>query len=278
MTTPFITFEKVTFARGDRRIFDQIDLAVPRGKVTAIMGPSGTGKTTLLRLVGGQIRPSGGRVLVDGVAVSTARRKVLYALRRRMGVLFQNGALFTDLSVAENVAFPLLEHSTLPPPLIDRIVLMKLQAVGLRDAARLMPAELSGGMARRVALARALALDPELMLYDEPFTGQDPINMGVLMRLVASLNRALGLTSVLVSHDVNEALSIADYAIVIAEGGVKGAGTPEELLAQKAESPWLTQFLDGLPDGPAAFDRSEGDYATALGIPRRAEASERRAR
>jgi len=266
MAEPLIVLEKVTFDRGNRRIFDAIDLEVPRGKVSAIMGPSGTGKTTLLRLIGGQLRPSSGKVWVDGVEVSKARRGTLYGLRRRMGMLFQNGALFTDLTAAGNVAFPLLEHSHLPQPLIDRIVTMKLQAVGLRGAADLMPAELSGGMARRVALARALALDPELMLYDEPFTGQDPISMGVLIRLIDSLNDALNLTSVLVSHDVAEALSIADYAVVMAGGGVVGAGSPDELQQQKAHSPWLTQFLDGLPDGPVAFDRSESDYASALGL------------
>lgn len=266
MAEPLIVFDKVTFARGNRRIFDRLDLEVPRGKVTAIMGPSGTGKTTMLRLIGGQLRPDSGKVWVDGVDVGKARRGTLYDLRRRMGMLFQNGALFTDLTAAGNVAFPLLEHSALPQPLIDRIVTMKLQAVGLRGAADLMPAELSGGMARRVALARALALDPELMLYDEPFTGQDPISMGVLIRLIDSLNDALNLTSVLVSHDVAEALSIADYAVVIAGGAVVGAGSPEELQRQKADSPWLTQFLDGLPDGPVAFDRSESDYASALGL------------
>ncbi len=267
-SSPAIVFEQVTFDRGRHRIFDGIDLEVPRGKVTAIMGPSGTGKTTLLRLIGGQLRPTSGKVWVEGIEVSRASRRTLYDLRRRMGMLFQNGALFTDLSVTENVAFPLREHSKLPEALIRRIVTMKLQAVGLRSAAELMPAELSGGMARRVALARALSLDPELMLYDEPFTGQDPINMGVLVRLIDSLNDALGLTSVLVSHDVAEALSIADYAIVIGGGKVVGAGSPEALQQQKAGSPWLTQFLDGEPDGPVAFDRSETDYAVALGLAR----------
>jgi len=265
-SSPAIVFEQVTFDRGRHRIFDGIDLEVPRGKVTAIMGPSGTGKTTLLRLIGGQLRPTSGKVWVDGVEVSRASRRTLYDLRRRMGMLFQNGALFTDLSVTENVAFPLREHSKLPEVLIQRIVTMKLQAVGLRSAAELMPAELSGGMARRVALARALALDPELMFYDEPFTGQDPINKGVLVRLIDSLNDALGLTSVLVSHDVAEALSIAEHAIVVGGGKVVGSGSPESLQKQKSDSPWLTQFLDGEPDGPVPFDRSETDYSVALGL------------
>jgi len=265
-SSPAIVFEQVTFDRGRHRIFDGIDLEVPRGKVTAIMGPSGTGKTTLLRLIGGQLRPTSGKVWVDGVEVSRASRRTLYDLRRRMGMLFQNGALFTDLSVTENVAFPLREHSKLPEVLIQRIVTMKLQAVGLRSAAELMPAELSGGMARRVALARALALDPELMFYDEPFTGQDPINKGVLVRLIDSLNDALGLTSVLVSHDVAEALSIAEHAIVVGGGKVVGSGSPESLQQQKGDSPWLTQFLDGEPDGPVPFDRSETDYSVALGL------------
>jgi len=255
-----IELDQVQFARGRQVIFGGVDMAFPRGQVTAVLGPSGTGKTTLLRLIGGQVRPSAGRVVVDGTEVSRARRKTLYALRRRMGVLFQNGALFTDLTVGENVAFPLRAHSRLDEALIERIVLFKLEAVGLRSARGKYPAELSGGMARRAALARAMALDPEIMLYDEPFAGQDPVGMGVLLRLIRRLNDALGLTSIVVTHDVSEALSIADHVIVIAGGRVIGQGAPEEVLAQRESEPALAQFLDGAADGPL----NAGDVGTPL--------------
>ncbi len=244
---PYIRFEQVSFARGRQRIFDRVNLDIPRGKITAVMGPSGTGKTTLLRLIGGQIKPTRGKVWVNGLDVARARAGELLAMRRRLGFLFQNGALFTDLTAAENVAFPLREHARLPEPLLDRVVALKLNAVGMLDAAESMPSALSGGMARRVALARALALDPELMLYDEPFTGQDPINVGILLRLIASLNRALNLTSVLVSHDVAETLSIADQVIILDQAQIVAAGTPDELRARMGDIPFLQRFLQGAP-------------------------------
>ena len=267
--TPYIQFEQMSFSRGRQLIFDQIDMAIPQGKISAIMGPSGTGKTTLLRLIGGQIKPQAGRVLVDGVDMAKASNKTLMAVRRRLGMLFQNGALFTDLSVAENVAFPLREHTRLSSELIARIVALKLQAVGMLAARDQMPAALSGGMARRVALARALALDPQLMLYDEPFTGQDPINVGVLLRLISSLNQALGLTSVLVSHDVAEVFAIADVVFVINEGRVVASGSPDELRAQKAQLPFLQQFLEGTPNEnqSAAAQQSAQSLAAVLGLP-----------
>jgi len=246
-----IDIRGLVFSRGGRRLFDGVDVTVSRGEVVAIMGPSGTGKTTLLRLIGGQLRAQGGQVNVDGEAVGRLSRRALYRLRRRMGVLFQSGALFTDLTCFDNVAFPLREHTDLPEALIRHVVLMKLEAVGLRGARDLYPAELSGGMARRVSLARALALDPEMILYDEPFAGQDPISMGALMKLIRELNDALGLTSVVVSHDVEEALSIADRAFVLSEGQIVEAGTPAELRASHSE--WVRQFLNALPDGPVPF-------------------------
>jgi phospholipid/cholesterol/gamma-HCH transport system ATP-binding protein len=239
------------FRRGDRVIFDGLDLDIERGKITAVMGPSGTGKTTLLRLIGGQLRPDAGSIEVDGQIVHRLGHQDLYRLRKRMGMLFQTGALLTDLSVFENVAFPLREHTRLPEATIRDLVLMKLEAVGLRGARDLMPAQLSGGMARRVALARAIALDPMMILYDEPFTGQDPIAMGVVVRLVKLLNDALGLTSILVSHDVAETASIADTIYVISEGKVVGHGSPDEL--GRSREPWVRQFMDALPDGPVPF-------------------------
>jgi len=248
---PLVKIRNLHFAHGSRVIFDGVDIDIPRGKVTAIMGPSGTGKTTLLKLIGGQLSPDSGTILVDGLDVHRLSRKELYKLRTRMGMLFQSGALLTDLSVYDNVAYPLHEHTSLPEPMIHRVVLMKLEAVGLRGARALMPAELSGGMARRVALARAIALDPMMVMYDEPFTGQDPISMGVLAKLIRSLNDAVNLTSIIVSHDVKETSAISDWIYVISRGKVLEFGTPDKLAA--SESPSVRQFMQGLPDGPVSF-------------------------
>ncbi|WP_404363819.1 ABC transporter ATP-binding protein [Marinobacter sp.] len=247
----YITLDNVVFTRGRRRIFDGVSLAIPKGRITAIMGPSGTGKTTLLRLIGGQLKPDSGRILVAGESVPELSRRALYRLREKMGMLFQSGALFTGLSVYENVAFPLRVHTRLPEDMIRDIVLMKLEAVGLRGARELMPAELSGGMTRRVALARSIVMDPELIMYDEPFAGQDPIAMGVLVKLIRDLNSAMGLTSVLVSHDVPESLSICHHACIITDGKIIGQGTPEELREHPSEQ--VQQFLRGEPDGPVPF-------------------------
>ena len=263
-SSAYIKLRDVVFSRSGRRIFDGISLDIPKGKVTAIMGPSGTGKTTLLRLIGGQLRPDSGQVNVAGHDVPGLKRKALYQLREKMGMLFQSGALFTDLSVYENVAFPLRVHTSLPEDMIRDIVLMKLEAVGLRGARELMPSELSGGMTRRVALARSTALDPELIMYDEPFAGQDPIAMGVLVKLIRDLNSSMGLTSVLVSHDVPESLSICHYACIIADGKVIGEGTPEELRAHPSER--VQQFLEGQPDGPVPFHYPSGDAAADFGV------------
>lgn len=235
-----------------RVVFQDVDLVIPRGKVTAVMGPSGTGKTTLLRLIGAQLTPTSGFITVEGERIHQLSTKNLYQLRKRMGMLFQTGGLFTHLNVFENVAFPLREHTNLPESMIRTIVLMKLQMVGLRGAQHLSPSELSGGMSRRVALARAIALDPQLIMYDEPFTGQDPISMGVLVKLIRTLNDALGLTTVIVSHDVSEALSISDYVYIIADKKIIGHGTPQEILANPSAQ--MRQFIEGLPDGPVPFD------------------------
>jgi phospholipid/cholesterol/gamma-HCH transport system ATP-binding protein len=259
---PLISIRDLRFSRGARPIFDGIDIDIPRGKVTAIMGPSGTGKTTLLKIIGGQLRPQGGSVEVAGENVHKLSRKRLYELRRRMGMLFQSGALLTDITVFENVAFPLREHTELPESMLRTLVLMKLEAVGLRGAAQLMPSELSGGMARRVAMARAIALDPMMIMYDEPFTGQDPISMGVLVQLIRRLNDALGLTSIIVSHDVAETAAIADYIYVISNGRVVEHGTPDAL--GRSDSDWVRQFMDGLPDGPVPFHYPADDYFTDL--------------
>ena len=246
-----IKFENLSFARGARLIFDGMNLSIQKSKLTAILGPSGTGKTTLLHLIGGLLVADSGTVEVFEQNPKHLAPKALFALRRRMGVLFQSGALFTDLNVFDNVAYPLREHTGLLETAIRDIVLMKLEAVGLRGAEALMPNQLSGGMARRVALARAIALDPEIMLYDEPFTGQDPISLGVLVKLIRTLTDALNLTSVLVSHDVNEVLSIADYVYIIAGGRVIGAGTPQAI--KQDQSALVRQFIQGDPDGPIAF-------------------------
>jgi phospholipid/cholesterol/gamma-HCH transport system ATP-binding protein len=266
MTQPdsdtLIRIRGLCFSRGSRVIFDGVDLDIPAGGVTAILGPSGTGKTTLLRLIGGQLRPHAGTVEVDGVDVHTLGTSDLYALRRRMGVLFQSGALFTDLSVFENVAFPLREHTALPEPVLRALVLLKLQAVGLRGARDLMPSQLSGGMARRVALARAIALDPDMVLYDEPFAGQDPISMGVLVQLIRQLNDAMGLTSIVVTHDVPEACAIANRVYLISDGRVVEGGSPAQMAA--SESDWVRQFMDGLPDGPVPFHYPAPEYRLDL--------------
>lgn len=257
-STPLIEVRDLSFRRGDRVIFDGVDLDLARGSVTAVMGPSGSGKTTLLRLITGQLRAHGGSVRVEGEDVARMPSSALYALRKRMGVLFQSGALFTDLDVFDNVAFPLREHTNLPESMIRTLVLLKLQAVGLRGARSLKVNELSGGMARRVALARAIALDPKLILYDEPFAGQDPISMGILLRLIRSLNSALKLTSLVVSHDIHETCEIADYGYVIAQGKVIGHGPPQALLA--SHEPMLKQFLGGHADGPVRFHHPAPPY------------------
>jgi phospholipid/cholesterol/gamma-HCH transport system ATP-binding protein len=234
-----------------KTVFDDVNIVIPRGKITAIMGPSGTGKTTLLRLIGGQLTPSRGKVEVEGLGIHDLSRKDLYELRKKIGMLFQTGGLFTHLNVFENVAFALREHTTLSDTMIKSLVLIKLQMVGLRGAAHLMPNELSGGMARRVALARAIALDPALIMYDEPFTGQDPISMGILVKLIRTLNDAMQLTSIIVSHDVHETLSIADYVYVISDKKVIGQGSTQEILS--SSSLQIQQFVKGLPDGPVPF-------------------------
>ena len=252
----------VHYSIGGRAIFSGLSLQIQRGRITAIMGPSGTGKTTLLRLITGQIKPDSGQVLFDGIDVSNLGTQDLYALRRRMGMLFQNGALLTDEDVFENVAFPLREHTDLPEPLIRNIVLTKLQAVGLRGAARLSPAELSGGMARRVALARAMATDPEVLIYDEPFTGLDPISMGMIVRLVRQMNYALGITSIVVSHDVEELSILADASYIIAGGKVAASGSFIELKDHDSEI--VHQFINGLADGPVAFHYPAPDYYEQL--------------
>jgi phospholipid/cholesterol/gamma-HCH transport system ATP-binding protein len=257
-----IELKDVTFRRGARLIFDQVNMRIPVGKITAIMGPSGCGKTTLLRLITGQLPPDSGSIRVEGLEVPGLARRELYELRKRIGFLFQAGALLTDLDVYENVAFPLREHTRLPERLIRHLVLTKLQAVGLRGAARLMPVELSGGMGRRVALARAIALDPDLILYDEPFAGLDPISMGVIVRLIRDLNSALGLTSVIVSHDIEEVSTVADYAYIIADGHVVAHGAPQSLRGE--ESPWVRQFMHRLSDGPVPFHFPAPDYAEQL--------------
>jgi len=257
-----IEIENLTFKRGERIIYNDISLSIPVGKITAIMGPSGIGKTTLLRLIGGQIKPDEGKILFSGQDIPRLSRNDLYETRKRMSMLFQSGALFTDMSVFDNIAFPIREHSKLPENIIEKIVLMKLEAVGLRGARDLQPSELSGGMARRVALARAIALDPELILYDEPFAGQDPISMGVIVRLIRSLNDALGLTSVVVSHDVPEVMSIADYIYIIAEQKIIGHGTAEQI--RQDESPLVKQFVQGKADGPVPFHYQAPSYQNEL--------------
>ncbi|MDO9618624.1 MAG: ATP-binding cassette domain-containing protein [Pseudomonas sp.] len=257
-----VELKGVSFKRGERDIFQNIDIQIPRGKVTGIMGPSGCGKTTLLRLIAAELKPSQGEVWVNGLNLPTLSRSELFDMRKQMGVLFQSGALFTDLDVFENVAFPLRVHTKLPEEMIRDIVLMKLQAVGLRGALELMPDELSGGMKRRVALARAIALDPQILMYDEPFVGQDPIAMGVLVRLIRLLTDALGITSIVVSHDLAETASIADYIYIVGDTQVLGQGTPDELKA--SEDPRVRQFMQGIPDGPVPFHFPAANYRDDL--------------
>ena len=259
---PIVDVRDVRYSIGGRAIFDGLTLSVRRGTITAIMGPSGTGKTTLLRLIMGQLTAQSGRVRLFGTDVASLRRERLYELRLRAGMLFQNGALLTDLSVFENVAFPLREHTRLPEEVLRALVLMKLQAVGLRGAAELMPSELSGGMARRVALARAIVMDPELLLYDEPFVGLDPISMGVIARLIGSLNQALGITSIVVSHDVQEMEALADYSYLLADGRVVARGTPKVL--ERSSQEVVRQFMSGAPDGPVPFHYPAPDYYQQL--------------
>lgn len=261
----FVEIRDLHFSYGDRTILSGLHMDFPRGKVIAVMGGSGSGKTTILRLIGGQMRAQQGRIGVDGVNVEDLNRTQLYEMRRKMGMLFQHGALFTDLSVFENVAFPLREHSRLPETVLHDLVMLKLNAVGLRNAAKLKPAEISGGMARRVALARAVALDPELIMYDEPFAGLDPISMGVTASLIRNLNDALGSTTILVSHDVHETFLIADYVYFLSQGKIVAQGTPAEMLV--SADPYVKQFVNAQADGPVPFHYPGKSLAQEFGLP-----------
>lgn len=261
-TDNLIEIRDLDYTRGRRQIFRGLNITIKRGQITAIMGPSGTGKTTLLNLITRQLRPDRGSIVVDGINISALNQKELYRFRRRFGMLFQNGALLTDLSVFENVAFPLREHTKLPNRLIRHIVLTKLHAVGLRGAADMMPSELSGGMARRIALARAMVMDPDILIYDEPFVGLDPISMGVIVRLVRQMNDALGISSILVSHDVQEIAAVADCSYLIADGKVAASGSPDELSNTSSEV--VRQFMHGMADGPVAFHYAAPNYAEQL--------------
>jgi phospholipid/cholesterol/gamma-HCH transport system ATP-binding protein len=261
---PLVQVRGLSARLGGKLVFDGLDLDVPRGVVTAVMGPSGTGKTTLLRYLTGQLAPDAGSVRVNDAEVTKLSRHALYALRERIGFLFQNSALLTDFNVFENVAFPLRQHTKLPEVLIGNIVFTKLQAVGLRGAARLMPSELSGGMARRVALARAIVFDPMLILYDEPFSGLDPIALRQVLRLIATLNRTLGITSILVAHELDAVRQIAEHVYLIAGGKLVAEGAPDALANQ--DSPWTRQFFGGEADGPVPFHYPAPDYATQLGL------------
>jgi phospholipid/cholesterol/gamma-HCH transport system ATP-binding protein len=259
-----VELRHLTFGYGDRVILDDVSLVVPRGKVTALMGASGGGKTTILRLIGGQNRAQSGQTLFDGQDIGPMKQPALYAARRRMGMLFQFGALFADLSVFENVAFPLREHTDLPEPLIRDIVLMKLNAVGLRGARDLMPSDLSGGMARRIALARAIALDPELVMYDEPFSGLDPISLGTAARLIRQLNDSMGLTSIFVSHELEQTFAIADHVIILANGKIATQGTPGQV--RQSTDPLVYQYVNALPDGPVRFHYPGPSVADDFGV------------
>ena len=264
LTEAFLEIRDLTFGYSRRVILDDVTLRFGRGQVVAIMGGSGMGKTTLLKLIGGLLTPQKGRIIFDGEEVHTADHARLYAIRRRMGMLFQFGALFTDLSVFDNVAFPLREQTDLDEEMIRDMVLMKLDAVGLRGAASLMPSDISGGMARRVALARAIALDPDLIMYDEPFAGLDPISMGVTAQLIRNLNTVLGSTSLIVTHDVQETFGIADYVYMISSGKVAAHGTPDEL--RQSKDPFVYQFVNGLPDGPVRFQYPAEPLNQELGL------------
>ena len=266
-----IEIRKLRFQFGNRWIFNDVDIDIARGKITAFMGPSGTGKTTLLRLIGGQLHPDNGSIKINNRNIPELSRSDLFEVRRDMGMLFQSGALFTDISIYENVAFPLRVHTRLPETMIHDLVLMKLQAVGLRGARHLMPSELSGGMARRAALARAIALDPKLIMYDEPFVGQDPISKGALVHLIRMLNKTLGLTNIIVSHDVEETASIADHIYVLAGGKIIGSGTPSEIV--NSEDPQVHQFIHGSLEGPVKFNYPAIEYVQDLGLGREINAT-----
>ena len=268
MPDTLVDVDAVTFSYGRRPVLKGVTMHIPRGKLVAIMGGSGSGKTTLLRLIGGQLRPASGTISVAGEQVHALDAEGLYRLRRRMSMLFQFGALFTDMTVFENVAFPLREHTKLPEIMIRDLVLMKLEAVGLRGAHRLMPAELSGGMARRVALARAVVLDPMLVLYDEPFAGLDPIALAVIGQLIRTLNDALGATSIVVSHDVLECLQIVDYLYLLSDGVIAGEGTPDEI--RRSKDPFVRQFVHGEGEGPVPFHVPGRPYAVDVGLAERA--------
>ncbi len=262
-TDPIVEISDMHFAFSERAIFSGLDLKVPRGKVTVIMGPSGCGKSTLLSFIGGRLRPHRGHVNFDGERVPQTQSAALFTMRRKMGMLFQSSALLTDLNVYENVAFPLREQTDLSEPIVRILVAMKLEMVGLRGAKDLMPSELSGGMARRVALARAIVLDPDMIMYDEPFVGLDPISMGVILKLIRELNDALGLTSVVVTHDVAEGCSIADYVYLLGNGRVAGHGSPEQMLNSDDEG--IRQFMNGLPDGPVGYHYPADPYLQDIG-------------
>jgi phospholipid/cholesterol/gamma-HCH transport system ATP-binding protein len=262
LSDALIEVRDVDFSRGPRTIFKNLNVTIARGDITAIMGPSGTGKTTLLRLIARQLEPDRGQILIDGVDIATLNQSELYELRKRFGMLFQNGALLTDMSVFENVAFPLREHTQLGERLIRMVVLTKLHAVGLRGAADLMPSELSGGMARRVALARAMVMDPDILIYDEPFVGLDPISMGVIVRLLRRMNDTLGISSIVVSHDIKEIAVVSDRSYLISDGCVAASGSPADLKQDNSEM--VRQFMHGLPDGPVAFHYDAPDYEQQL--------------
>ena len=257
-----VDIRDVRLALGGRDVLRGLSLSIRRGSVTAIMGGSGCGKTTLLNLMGGRLKPDSGQVIVDGQSVPDLSKDQLFELRKRMALLFQTGALFTDLSLFENVAFPIREHTKLPEPILRKVVVMKLETVGLRGARYLMPSELSGGMARRAALARAIVMEPLIIMYDEPFTGLDPISKGVIAKLIRELNQSLGITSIVVSHDVAETCLISDYAYLVGDGRIMGEGTPAEV--QKSGSEHVRQFMDGLPDGPVPYQYPADDYVTDL--------------
>lgn len=259
---PIVEAKNIHFSFAERNIYSGLNLTIPRGKVTVIMGPSGCGKSTFLSLLGGRLQPDSGELIFDGAPVPKSKSLALFEMRRKMGMLFQNSALLTDLSVFDNVAFPFREQTDLPEALIRILVMMKLEMVGLRGARDLMPSALSGGMARRVSLARAIALDPELIMYDEPFVGLDPISMGIIMQLIRQLNDAMGITSVVVTHDVVEGCSIADYVYLLDGGVVAGHGTAEQMT--HSQQPGIKQFINGLPDGPVGYHYPADDYLTDL--------------